>query len=471
MNLAEDFLDQIRSNGYWGAGETIVIGVSGGVDSMVLSDLLNQLPDDCRPTIHAAHVNHQLRDESDEEEAFVKEWMKQKNIPLHVHTWNKADHPKSGFEQEARKIRYQFFSEVAHKVDSQLILTAHHRDDQVETVLMRLVRGSSLDELTGISTKRPAGEHVVLRPLLPYSKKMIVNYAGEHAIPWREDESNQSSLYTRNRFRNQIIPKLKQENPAFEQHIYDFSKDMEELIEVVDPLIEEELDRSFKITQDRIQVNIQAFKTKDPGFRKIVLRRAFKNWHGQSSYALSRSHIDQLLEWLETGGPNTYLELPGRLTARKEYDRCIIEEARSETESASAAETVTLTLNEWTELNEKERAGFFTYDTFQQMNDTSGQIIFLGDEKLIRPLVMRHRRPGDRMKVKGLNGSKKIKDIFIDQKVPAKKRDEAWLVTDSQGVIIWLAGYKESPLSLNPLTDTIIYVLVYQHAATKKEFT
>lgn len=469
MNLAEDFLNRIKANSYWNAGETVVLGVSGGVDSMVLFDLLNKLPEDCRPAIHVAHVNHQLRNESVEEEAFVKGWMEEHGIPVHTYTWNKEEHPESGTEVEARKVRYRFFNDIAQKVASHFILTAHHRDDQVETVLMRFIRGSSLDELTGISTKRSAGEHVVLRLLLPYSKEMIVNYARDHAIPWREDESNTSSLYTRNRFRHHLIPELKQENPALEQHIYDFSKDMADLLKAVEPLVEKELDRSFKISPSCMQLHLPSFLTQEHGFQKIVLRKAFKKWRGEATYAVSQSHIALLLDWFERGGPNTHLALPNRLTAWKEYDTCVIEEAETEAETNSHmdTETETLQVNQWKKLSDKERIGCFTYETFQQMDDKNGQVIYLGNGELNWPLVVRHRSPGDKMKVKGLNGSKKVKDIFIDQKVPLKKRDEAWLVTDDRGNIIWLVGYKESPLSLNPLTDTIIYVLVYQHAATK----
>ncbi|SFB95719.1 tRNA(Ile)-lysidine synthase [Alkalibacterium subtropicum] len=464
MNLAVHFLDQVKAGGYWRPGENIVVGLSGGVDSMVLFDLLNQLPNDCRPTIHVAHINHQLRHESDEEEQFVNEWMQKYAVPVHTYTWDKADHPGSGIEQEARNIRYSFFKAVAEKVGSRLILTAHHRDDQVETVLMRLVRGNSLDELTGISVIRPVDDRFVLRLMLPYSKEMIVNYAKENGIHWREDASNQSTAYTRNRFRHHIIPELKRENPALEQHICDFSQDLEDMIHVVKPLVQEELDRSFEITQDRMQVNLSTFHTQEHGFKKIVLRSAFRKWRVTEAYAVSRVHIELLLDWFETGRPNTYLELPNGLTAQKAYDRCMIEKARyiDETSGNTGADPATLQVDEWLVLSERERLGCFTYEMFQEMGEVAGQIIYLGDKQVKWPLSVRHRKPGDKMKVKGLDGSKKIKDIFIDQKVPRKKRDEAWLVTDSQGRIVWLAGYKESPLSLNPLTDTIIYVLIYQ---------
>lgn len=470
MDMAQEFLDQIKENSYWDAGENIVLGVSGGVDSMVLFELLNRLPEDCRPSIHVAHVNHQLREGSDEEEMFVRKWMETNHIPVHTYTWDQDDHPIAGTEVEGRKVRYRFFNEIANKVASRFILTAHHRDDQVETVLMRFVRGSSLNELTGIATKRASGEHVVLRLLLPYSKEMIVNYARENDITWREDESNLSDRYTRNRFRHQIIPELRRENPSLEQHIYDFSKDMEDLLDAVEPLVDEELERSFEFASERIQIDLSSFQTRDKGVQKIVLRTAFKTWRKEEAYAVSRSHIEQLIDWFQSGGPNTHLELPNQLIALKEYDTCIIEETNSMSKrNNSNNESRKLKVNQWVKLNETERIGLFTHEKFKQMNKLDGQFLYLGEKGMEWPLTVRHRWNGDRMNVKGLNGSKKIKDIFIDQKVPRKKRDEAWLITDRQGEIIWLAGYKESPLSLNPLTDTIIYVLVYQHTATRKD--
>ncbi|MER2063310.1 MAG: tRNA lysidine(34) synthetase TilS, partial [Alkalibacterium sp.] len=364
--------------------------------------------------------------------------------------------------------RYRFFEEIAEKVTSSFILTAHHRDDQVETVLMRLVRGSSLKELTGISTKRRTGEQEVLRLLLPYSKDEITNYAKTHKIPWKEDSSNLSSLYTRNRYRHDIIPRLKKENPAVEQHICDFSNDLNDLLDAVEPLIKEEHDRSFTFSDERIELDLSTFMTKDRGFQKIVLSSAFERWRPQAPFAVSRSHIHQLIDWFQRGGPNTHLELPSRLSARKAYNKCIIEESNSNEPVEDAADSRELPLDQWLTLSETERVGCFTPEVFQKMKDENGAVIYLGDDGATWPLSVRHRRPGDRIKVKGLNGTKKIKDIFIDQKVPKDKRRKAWVVTDKIGRIVWLIGYKESTLSLNPLTDTIIYVLVYQNAATTK---
>ena len=129
-------------------------------------------------------------------------------------------------------------------------------------------------------------------------------------------------------------------------------------------------------------------------------------------------------------------------------------------------ESEKLETNQWKKLSETEKIGWFEREVYQQSSNQNAHCLYLEKESVKEPLFIRHRKAGDRMKVKGLNGSKKIKDIFIDQKVPTKKRQDAWLVTDEEDTIVWLVGYKESPLSLNPLTDTITYVLIYQNTSS-----
>ncbi|GEK91615.1 tRNA lysidine(34) synthetase TilS [Alkalibacterium kapii] len=463
MSLSMAFYEQIKTGRYWKQEENIVVGVSGGVDSMVLFDLLYHLPEKVRPALHVAHVNHKLRPESDGDEQFVKEQMTERSVPVHVHTWDESDHPVSGIEQEARMIRYRFFEEVAEKVGSRFILTAHHRDDQVETVLMRLVRGNSLDELTGISLERKHHDQTLIRLLLPYNKESIEDYAKKRQLSWKEDESNRLALYTRNRYRNDIIPRLEQENAAVKRHIVEFSEDIKDLLKALDPLIEGEISRSFQISDSCMTVDLKSFSTEEKGFQKIVLSKAFKKWPHRSSYAIGQTHVKLLLDWFYSGGPNTQMDLPDDLVARKEYDSCIIEKHSDAIKNKSDVFfKERLELNQWKKISETERIGWFDHENFHEENDTSGHRLYLAIDDVKEPLLLRHRKKGDRMKVKGLNGSKKVKDIFIDQKVPIKKRDDAWVVTDENGEIIWLVGYKESPLSLNALTDTITYVLIYQ---------
>ena len=468
MTIADSFLDQIKTERYWQAGEKVVLGVSGGVDSMVLFELLNRLPAEYKPLTAVAYVNHHLREESDEEEHFIKAWVKNYDVPVYTHQWPKSAHPDSGMEEAARKVRYQFFHKVAEKTGSQTILTAHHQDDQVETVLMRLVRGSSLEELTGIPTVRKEKEKRIIRLLLPYSKAQILNYAKVNGIPWREDESNRSLVYTRNRYRNHIIPELKNENASVERHISDFSNDVRDLLEIADPLISKELSRSFRITDKGMQIDLSSLLNQKAALQKILLGRAFKKLSGQGAFLITRKHIDLLLDWFVTGGPNTLFELPGRYIARKEYAVCRIEkEAEMQAPNPQRLNCpASLAVDQWKVLDKDEQIGLFSLDVFKTMDSKTCEVIYLNGKQIRSPLTVRHRQTGDKMKVKGLGGSKKLKDMFIDQKVPQQKRDQAWIVADSDGEIIWVPGYKESPLSLDPLTDTISYVLVYQQAKT-----
>ncbi len=284
-----------------------------------------------------------------------------------------------------------------------------------------------------------------------------------HAVPWREDDSNLSPAYTRNRYRHHIIPELKKENPALEHHIYAFSNEIEELFKVVEPTISRELQRSFQISPRSMSIDLSSFLKQDTGLQKLLLRRAFKILSDQNAYIISQTHIAVLIDWFNSGGPNSTLDLPQQFVARKEYDHCRISKAESSEVNRSNDESVILEVGSWKSLSDSERIGLFSYDGSRELDSVDQKAIYLNDDDVNTPLLVRHRKPGDRMEVKGMNGSKKIKDIFIDKKTPLKKRDEAWLVNDSSGQIIWLVNYKESPLSLDPLTDTISYVLVYEN--------
>ena len=155
----------------------ILVGVSGGVDSVVLLHLLQAINDDTRPKISVAHINHQLRDESDSDEKFVRKLAESYRIPFYSYTWKKEEHPESGIEESARKVRYTFLKKLmkAHKIP--VLMTAHHQDDQVETVLMKLARGSSLEQLTGIKLIQPLNEGQLMRPMLTFTKGQIYEYA------------------------------------------------------------------------------------------------------------------------------------------------------------------------------------------------------------------------------------------------------------------------------------------------------
>lgn len=465
MTLYEAFKDHVKERLYWKPGEPVIVAVSGGVDSIVLFDLLTHLPQEYKPKLVIAHINHHLRGESDEEEAFIRHLANQSQTPLHVYQWHQDNHPKTGIEKAARDVRYEFFSEVAEKENSSCVLTAHHQDDQVETILMRWVRGGALEELTGIPEMRKSGKTTILRLLLPFSKQEIIRHAEENGLEWREDESNATLDYSRNRFRNRILPLLKEENQAIDKHILSFSNDIGEMLELLAPIIRKEREKTIELTEEEIKIRIPDFMSLKRSMRKRVLKDAFLKWNASESYIIKQTHLDLLINWLENGAPHSSFDLPDDFMAERIYNQCVIKQKQKRENQPSALEEARIpihSLNQWVILNDKEKIGLFSLSIYEQISSATSHAIFLNEDTISFPLVARHRKDGDRLSLKGTKGSKKVKDIFIDQKVPMSERNRAWIIQDNRGKVIWVVNYKESALSLDPLTDTISYVLVYE---------
>ncbi|MCC5894306.1 MAG: tRNA lysidine(34) synthetase TilS [Alkalibacterium sp.] len=463
MAIYQDFVQRVKDGKFWNAKDKVIIAVSGGVDSIVLLDLVNRLPDVLKPDIVVAHVNHQLREASKEEALFVKTLAAQYRVEFREHQWDRETHPQSGLEQAARNIRYAFFKKLAEELNAAIVLTAHHKDDQVETILMRLVRGSSLDELKGIETVRQDDNVRIIRLLLPYSKSELISYAREQKLDWREDETNTTSDFTRNRYRQTIIPLLKKENPAVEDHIIRFSEEIRSVGNLMTPLIEEKRREIIEVTDQALVVERTLFLQLDPFMQEKVLANAVKEWSGNQEFLFTQRHLTLFRKWLESSGPNTSLDLPNNLMARRTYDWCTIEENSQQISERQAPEPEKLLkVGEWVRLTDTKMLGLLSYTDYINRESTdSERTVFLAIESSRFPLLIRHRKNGDRIRLKGLKGSKKVKDVFIDQKIPLKERDQAWIVTDNKGEIVWLVDYKESALSLDPITDTISYVLVY----------
>ncbi|MDN6162385.1 MAG: tRNA lysidine(34) synthetase TilS, partial [Atopostipes sp.] len=203
--MLEDIQGELKECTFLDSKNKVLLAVSGGVDSVVLLDLMNKIPSSKKPQIAIAHVNHHLRNESNSEEKFVKELAQKYSFPFYSHQWLKKDHPNSGIEKAARNERYNFFKTIMDEYKISYLMTGHHLDDQIETILMRLIRGASLEQLLGIKFKQSFSikekEGYLIRPLLNYSKKEIYEYAKSHQLNYIEDQSNKNKEYTRNRFR------------------------------------------------------------------------------------------------------------------------------------------------------------------------------------------------------------------------------------------------------------------------------
>lgn len=455
--MIQEFERILEENNIFYPKKHVLLGVSGGVDSVVLFHLMQAIDEEKRPKISVAHINHQLRKEADADEAFVRALAKQHGVPFYSHTWNKEEHPESGVEEAARKVRYAFFKEIMDKHGASILMTAHHQDDQVETILMKLARGSSLKQLTGIQLIQPFNKGQLMRPMLPFSKEKVYEYVEKYNIDFVEDVTNLSLDYTRNRYRNQIIPLIKEESAQFNEHIEQFSKDIRDLREISKRPINERYRNLVREKEDSIVFDYTNFSQHDEPMQRALLQKVLMRLYKDSEVSYKTTYIEMIRTWLIEGEVNTKLNLLNRYTVKKDYQKVIFSKEKQEEKKKAEKQYIIEDINEWVELSSNEKIGVFEYDG----QATEQSLIFHAD-KVQFPLTIRHRKQGDRMSHEGLSGTKKIKDIFIDDKVAPEKRENAWVVEDAEGQIIWLISYRKMYLLSDAETDKLAYIIKYQ---------
>ncbi len=445
----------------------IIIAVSGGVDSIVLLHLMQSIPIDKRPKIIVAHINHELRSESKHEETMVRELAQQYGLSFYNHRWAKSEHPPSGIEEAARHVRYTFLKEVMIETTADSVMTAHHQDDQVETILMKITRGSTLEQITGIKEAQRFSHGQLVRPLLSFTKEEIYQYAKTNGLVYMEDQSNQTLDYTRNRFRNTIIPLLKEENQQFNTQINQFKMDLEDLLAIASTPIHQNFNELVSTQQGQIAFHQEAFEAFDEPMQRALLHKMLDTIYEGNEQTYKTNYIVLIQNWLRDAEGHSQLQLTGDVTVEKSYHDIAICQSTATTKRSKdpsphilldeASQILPLSESESLELRKVTQEDLATLAP-----DDPSYLLFEADQ-LAFPLTIRHRLPGDRMRYQGLAGTKKIKDIFIDEKTPLEERDKAWIVEDSTGKIVWLILYRKMYLLSQQETDKLTYILKYNH--------
>lgn len=292
-------------------GDKIVIGVSGGPDSMCLLDSLYCLKEKLGIEIFVAHINHMIREEADEETEYVKEYCKNKNIKCYV---KKADveklakEQKLGTEEMGRKIRYEFFNEVAQKENANKIATAHNLNDNVETVLMNILRGSGISGLKGIEISRKETNIEYIRPIRECERQEIEEYCEEQNLDPRIDKTNFESIYNRNKIRNEIIPYLKKEfNPNVLEGINRLSNIAREEEEYFDKVIAKEYEE-LKIGENEKEVilDLKEFNKLEKVIKSRIILYTINKTNGNVQ-GIGKIHIEDIIKLCENNIGNKYL--------------------------------------------------------------------------------------------------------------------------------------------------------------------
>ena len=406
--------------------EYVVAAISGGPDSMYLLDVLQNLNNKYK--IVVAHVNHNLRDESEEEAIKLEKYCK--NNKLIFEMMKIEEYPNNKFSEEvARKIRYEFFDKIINKYNSDVLFTAHHGDDQIETILMRLTRGSSLKGYAGIETISNDRGYKIARPLLSLTKEEIASRLDNKGIWYSIDKTNSDLKYTRNRFRKNVLPEIKKENKNVHNKFNEFNNKLL----LADKYIQKQTNIYYKEIVYEKDINITQFNKLDKILKIYILEKYLKNIYKENIGLISNKHIELIINKMSQN-KNVVFDFPDNKKVMIEYNNFkIINDVQSKKYEY-----------EFTDYIKLPNDRVISIDNSTKL--TNNFVIYLNSSEVKLPFIVRTRKNGDYMNVKNMTGRKKINDIFIDSKIPKTLRDEYPIVTDSTGQIIWIPGIKKSHL-------------------------
>lgn len=428
--------------------QPVLVAVSGGVDSMVLLELLQRLPQAVRPTIEVALVDHCLRPESQQELEYVHHYCDEHGLKFHSLVWPQDEHPQAGVEEAGRQVRYHFFADIMASTGIKRLLTAHHGDDQAETILMKLLRGGDLRQLQGIAWQRPFQDSKLLvRPLLGFAKEQLYAYAQSINLRYFEDESNQGNDFLRNRIRHQVVPLLKQEEPQFLAHVTAYQQQLTDLVELAQQRVEQLLAEAVTETG----YDLAVWRSKTAVQKRAMLRQICS----QKTAAVNEHQLTELVQLLEnTNRPQARLNLSGAVVLVKSYTFFYLTTPSAPLQVAN--ETLTLSVGRWITLSTTEQIGLFDPQEVQLKSGDDVLVVSATQKKL----WVRHRQPGDKLLT--TSGSQKVKKILIDHKVTSSQRAQVWLVGQKSNEVLWVVGQKKSDLSRPNGHDKIHYIVIYR---------
>lgn len=423
MNYVYEFIEKLNIN-----NSTVVAAISGGPDSMLLLDILLDLRDKMNLKIVVAHVHHNLRNESDIEAIEVEKYCNKNKLIFEMKKIEK--YPNNKFSEEsARKIRYKFFDDVVRKYSSNILFTAHHGDDLIETVLMRLTRGSTLKGYAGFESITIDRGYKIARPLIYLTKSEIEHILNEKNIWYAKDVSNENDKYTRNRYRKYILPELKKENSNVHLKFLEFN----EMLLMADKFIRNESNKFYKECVLNNEIYIDKFNELDNIIKISILEKYLKYIYKENITYINKRHINFIIEYM-LNDINKVFDLPNNKMGIIEYNKFKVIEKQKKIKY------------EYTFVDYIELPNGKVIKVDNNTDLTSNYVIHLNSKEIKMPFIVRTLRSGDRMTVKNMLGSKKVCDIFTDFKLLKELRDSYPIVTDACGEIIWIPGIKKSHL-------------------------
>ena len=412
----------------------LLLAVSGGVDSVVLLHLLRSLAEPLNFSLQVAHLDHQIRRESAADAGFVRDLCAQWDIPCHVDACDVpalAEQNKISLEMAGRQARREFLQRIAVQVDAEQIALAHHRDDQVETFMLRLLRGSGQ---SGLASMRVL-QGIWWRPLLGCSREQILDYARRQQLSWVEDESNADPSFLRNKLRRQIIPELLEINPCFDSHIAGLTRQFQLEEDYWKGRVERELSDLIASRDDGLRLSRTSLLAQHPALQLRLFREALRQVRGDLQN-IEAIHLYAIEKMLTGRRSQAQLDLPGCWVARR-YDSLWVRNAPPE---KPAPYDMVLALN-----SEIELPGGQVVSCIEQSEpgEETALVAEFSLAELTRPLRVRSWQPGDRFEPLGMVGHKRLKRFFSDNRVELEERLALPLLVSGEEVL-WVMGMRRS---------------------------
>ncbi|MBM4324287.1 MAG: tRNA lysidine(34) synthetase TilS [Deltaproteobacteria bacterium] len=423
--------------------DRVIVGVSAGVDSMVLLHLLNEFRQKFELSLIIAHIHHGLRPvESEKEAEFVEKESVRLGLPFEYRQFNVKEFQKSGglsLQDAARRLRFQFFHELLRKYGGGKIALGHNADDQVETVLLRLLRGSGLKGLKGML---PIREGRIIRPLLEVWREEIEGFALAHSIPYLVDSSNLKSDYLRNRLRLNLIPLIeKNYQHGFRQTLLRTSTLLRNENDFIERETEEVYNEIVHEVENGLTFKFSSYQSLHPALQWRVILRALDRMDCQSNTDEGEGlDVNLICRKLSQPPASFLLELSHGLSLEKRYDMILLRNGGIKTIPPFEVE---LPVHRRTHIQEIGREIVVEERDWNmsQPVDESSNVAFLDYEQLHLPLRMRNFRPGDRFQPLGTKGTQKLKEFFIDHKIPKFERPNIPLLISGER-IVWVVGHR-----------------------------
>ena len=425
-------------------GDNVLVGVSGGPDSMALLYLLLYAKKHLNFNILVAHVNHGVRgDEALEDEQFVRRKARELDLPYfstNVDMIAYGEKHKISPEEAGRKLRYGFFRSILKQYNGGKIAVAHNMNDQAETLLMRIMRGTGIDGLNGMTYI--SGD--IIRPVLNITRSEIEQYIEDKNIETVLDKTNLMPIYTRNKIRLELIPYIEENfNPNLTKTLWRLSQTSQNDTLFLNKFAEEKYLSIVKSEEkNRIVLDGEKFRKLDISIQQriviLIITKLIEVFQG-----FSEQHISSITELFNSGNTGKSLNLPNDLVAKVDYDKLIIEQSSKKALKPFVYELI-IGYNHFSDLGYGLDIKVVDIEEVE-LNDELDNIKYFDYDKIKGGLKLRNRQNGDRFTPYGMKGSKKLKDFFIDSKVSRDQRDKVPLIVDDEN-IIWVVGYRVNDL-------------------------